>query len=161
MTGYINSIHGDPQQASRRPWTAEACCRFPGASPLARHHSSSPRIPTRAPLAGRCTARVAHHRFQHTGGPLIPDLDCLRVGRPPPPARPPPGGDRCLRVCVQAAAPPACHIKPGAPAPSPISPAPRTLPAHNEAVSRNRPQSHREKWKWEGSFIFGRIALDL
>ena len=23
------------------PWTAEACCRFPGASLLARHHSSS------------------------------------------------------------------------------------------------------------------------
>jgi hypothetical protein len=42
------------------------------------------------------------HRFHHAGGPLIPDLDCLRVGRPPPPARPPPGGDRCLRVCVQA-----------------------------------------------------------
>ena len=26
------------------PWTAEACCRFPGASPLARHQSSHPSI---------------------------------------------------------------------------------------------------------------------
>ena len=25
----------------------------------------------------RCKAPVAHHRFHHTGGPLIPDLDCL------------------------------------------------------------------------------------
>ena len=47
-----DSIHGEPQTspsqpAGRRPWTAEARCRFPGASQMARHHSSSPRIPTR------------------------------------------------------------------------------------------------------------------
>ncbi len=43
-TGNLRTIH--PESASRRPWTAEACCRFPGASPLARHHSSSPPLGT-------------------------------------------------------------------------------------------------------------------
>ena len=38
-TGNLRTIH--PESASRRPWTAEACCRFPGASPLARHRPSS------------------------------------------------------------------------------------------------------------------------
>jgi hypothetical protein len=61
-----DSIHRDPQPASRRPWTAEACCRFPGASPLARPNpSTSPNtlLPT-SPLrtsSRRLWTAVSHH----------------------------------------------------------------------------------------------------
>jgi hypothetical protein len=43
-----------PTSPAEGPWTAEACCRFPGASPLARHHSSSPPHPP---------PRPRHHRI--------------------------------------------------------------------------------------------------
>ncbi len=41
------------RSSSRRPWNAAACCRFSGASPLARHHSRHlPTSPSAQATAG-------------------------------------------------------------------------------------------------------------
>jgi hypothetical protein len=71
------------------PWTAEACCRFPGASPLARHQSSHPSIhpspnqpfsplrqptlPTRIPPNKTITLQTSHFPQPHRPPPpLVP-----------------------------------------------------------------------------------------
>ena len=67
------------------PWTAEACCRFPGASPLARHQSSHPSIhpspnqpfspsrqptlPTRIPPNKTITLQTSHFPPHQTLAP--------------------------------------------------------------------------------------------
>ena len=95
MTGYINSIHGDPQQTSRRPWTAEACCRFPGASPLARHPTSPPpqqAIVSSQPASRRLWTAGSNHSSQgarSARGPLSQQaLSQQALSEPAPPNQP-------------------------------------------------------------------------
>ena len=70
-TNEINDIPVPPfPHASRRPWTAEACCRLPGASPLARHHSSP--LPTSPPPPHN--PGIARRRTRATQHALVPSV---------------------------------------------------------------------------------------
>ncbi len=82
------------EPAGRRPWNAEACCRFPGASPLARPQSSIPHPP--ALSFGSAPFPCRPFPCQSPANPLLPPH--LPTNPPPlrtlasahPPNKPPP-----------------------------------------------------------------------
>ena len=88
-TNEINDIPMPPfPHASRRPWAAEACCRFPGASPLARHRSSPLRTspsPNQPGIARLCTrAHPTRNRPLRTSrSPTKPGIARLRTRATP------------------------------------------------------------------------------
>jgi hypothetical protein len=83
MMGVCNASHQRARQ--KRLWTAEACCRFPGASPLARHRSSSPPAKSPSDQARDREAPYSRHLTRNQPPPTKPS-QISNLKSPPPAA---------------------------------------------------------------------------